>query len=171
VIKVGAATETEMKYLKLKIEDAVNATKSAVEEGIVAGGGSTLAKAALYLEEKISKQGKKMSVEEKIGYEVVAYALKSPLQQIAQNAGKEDPDAVVDAVMKGSAKNGYDALADIMVEDMIMSGIIDPVKVTRNGVSNAISAAAILLTTEVAIADIPEKKDTHEGHDHGVGGY
>lgn len=164
VIKVGAATETEMRYLKLKIEDAVNATKSAVEEGIVAGGGSTLAKASGYLEEKVSKQGKKMSAEEKIGYEVVAYALKSPLQQIAQNAGKEDPDLIVDNVMKGSAKNGYDALADVMVEDMIASGIIDPVKVTRNGVSNAISAAAILLTTEVAIADIPEKKDVHPDH-------
>lgn len=170
VIKVGAATETEMKYLKLKIEDAVNATKSAVEEGIVAGGGSTLAKASLYLEEKISKQGVKMSIEEKIGYEVVSKALKAPLRQIAHNAGKEDPGVVVDAVMKGSLKNGYDALLDVMVEDMIMSGIIDPVKVTRNGVSNAISAAAILLTTEVAIADIPEKKDTHAGHDHGMNG-
>lgn len=171
VIKVGAATETEMKYLKLKIEDAVNATKSAVEEGIVAGGGSTLAKTAAYLEDKITKQGLKMSAEEKIGYEVVAKSLKAPLRQIALNAGIEDAGVVVDAVMKGSPKNGYDALTDIMVEDMIVSGIIDPVKVTRNGVSNAISAAAILLTTEVAIADIPEKKNDHTGHDHGVGGY
>lgn len=171
VIKVGAATETEMKYLKLKIEDAVNATKSAVEEGIVAGGGSTLAKTASYIEEKIEKNHSKMTLEEKIGYEIVAKALKSPLRQIAYNAGKEDAGVVVDAVIKGSKNAGYDAFKDVMVEDMITSGIIDPVKVTRNGVTHAISAAAILLTTEVAIADIPEKKDPHEGHDHGIGGY
>jgi chaperonin GroEL len=112
-----------------------------------------------------------MSTEEKIGYEIVSKALKSPLRQIAHNAGKEDPGVIIDAVMKGSKNAGYDALKDEMVEDMIVSGIIDPVKVTRNAVSNAISAAAILLTTEVAIADIPEKKDDHAGHDHGMGGY
>ncbi len=164
VIKVGAATETEMKYLKLKIEDAVNATKSAVEEGVVAGGGSTLAKASLFLEEKVLKLGTKMSLEEKIGYEIVSKALKSPLRQIAFNAGKEDAGVVVDAVIKGGVRAGYDALNDVMVEDMIVSGIIDPVKVTRNGVSNAISAAAILLTTEVAIAEIPKEKE-HHSHD------
>jgi chaperonin GroEL len=168
VIKVGAATETEMKYLKLKIEDAVNATKSAVEEGVVAGGGSTLAKASAMLEEKLSKQGGKMSLEDKIGYEIVAKALKAPLRQIALNAGKEDAGVVVDTVMKGKANAGYNALNDTFVDDMIVSGIIDPVKVTRNGVQNAISAAAILLTTEVAVANIPDKK---EEHDHGLGGY
>jgi chaperonin GroEL len=166
VIKVGAATETEMKYLKLKIEDAVNATKSAVEEGIVAGGGSTLAKSASYIEKLIEKNSAKMSLEEKIGFEVVAKALKSPLRQIAHNTGKEDAGVVVDAVIKGEKNAGYDALNDVMVEDMIASGIIDPVKVTRNGVAHAISAAAILLTTEVAIADIKEIKDIHTGHDH-----
>lgn len=168
VIKVGAATETEMKYLKLKIEDAVNATKSAVEEGVVAGGGSTLAKSAVHIEGIVSKNSSKMSLEEKIGYEIVAKALKAPLRQIALNSGKEDAGVVVDAVIKGSKNAGYDALNDNMIEDMISSGIIDPVKVTRNGVSHAVSAAAILLTTEVAIADISEKKDAHE---HGVGGY
>jgi len=168
VIKVGAATETEMKYLKLKIEDAVNATKSAVEEGIVAGGGSTLAKASAHLEEKVSKQGVKMGLEEKIGYEIVAQALKAPLQQIILNVGKDGVNDIVNAVIEGKVRAGYDALNDVMVEDMIVSGIIDPVKVTRNGVANAISAAAIFLTTEVAIADIPEKKNEHE---HGVGGY
>ncbi len=166
VIKVGAATETEMKYLKLKIEDAVNATKSAVEEGIVSGGGSTLAKAAGSLEEKVSKQGAKMSLEDKIGYEIVSKALKAPLRQIALNAGKEDAGVIVDAVMKGKINAGYDALNDVMIEDMIVEGIIDPVKVTRNGVTNAISAAAILLTTEVAIADIPKRDDTMD-HNHG----
>jgi chaperonin GroEL len=171
VIKVGAATETEMKYLKLKIEDAVNATKSAVDEGVVAGGGSTLAKTAAHLEQKVSKNESKMSSEEKIGYEIVSKALKSPLRQIAYNAGKEDPGVIIDTVIKGSKNAGYDALQDKMVEDMIVSGIIDPVKVTRNAVSNAMSAAAILLTTEVAIADIPEKKDQHAGHNHGMGEY
>lgn len=170
VIKVGAATETEMKYLKLKIEDAVNATKSAVDEGVVAGGGSTLAKTAAYLESKISKQGDKLNLESKIGYEIVSKALKAPLRQIAYNTGKEDPGVIVDAVIKGSKNAGYDALEDKMVEDMIVSGIIDPVKVTRNGVAHAISAAAILLTTEVAIADIKDKKEEHK-HNHEVGGY
>lgn len=168
VIKVGAATETEMKYLKLKIEDAVNATKSAVEEGIVAGGGSTLAKSAVYIESVALKNSSKMTLEEKIGYEIVAKALKAPLRQIALNSGKEDAGVVVDAVVKGSKNAGYDAFNDVVIEDMIGSGIIDPVKVTRNGVSHAVSAAAILLTTEVAIGDIPEKKDIHE---HGPIGY
>lgn len=167
VVKVGAATETEMKYLKLKIEDAVNATKSAVEEGIVAGGGSTLAKTAQYLEEKLIKPNSKMSLEDKIGYEIVTKALKSPLRQIALNAGKEDAGVIVDQVIKGSTKAGYDALNDVMITDMIAEGIIDPVKVTRNGVLNAISAAAIFLTTEVAVADIP-KRDPGPSHDHGA---
>ncbi len=159
VIKVGAATETEMKYLKLKIEDAVNATKSAVDEGIVAGGGSTLAKTAGMLQEKLAKGGKKMSDEDRIGYEIVIKALKAPLRQIAVNVGKADADSVVDTVMSGGAKSGYDALNDVFVDDMVAAGIIDPVKVTRHAVQNAVSAAAILLTTEVAVADIRERKE------------
>lgn len=170
VIKVGAATETEMKYLKLKIEDAVNATKSAVEEGVVAGGGSTLAKTAGALEEKLSKDSKKMSAEDRIGYEIVIKALKAPLRQIAVNAGKDDADRIVSQVVDGKPKIGYDALNDVFVDDMVVAGIIDPVKVTRNAVQNAVSAAAILLTTEVAVADIPEKKEV-PGHDHGAMGY
>ncbi len=171
VIKVGAATETEMKYLKLKIEDAVNATKSAVEEGIVAGGGSTLAKTASMLQDKLTKQskgGKKMSDEDRIGYEIVIKALKAPLRQIAVNVGKADADSVVDTVMNGGAKSGYDALNDIFVDDMVAAGIIDPVKVTRHAVQNAVSAAAILLTTEVAVADIRERKEDI-GADRGAG--
>ncbi len=163
VIKVGAATETEMNYLKLKIEDAVNATKSAIEEGIVAGGGSTLVKAAAFLQEKIKKQGSKMNKEDKLGYEIVAYALNAPFRQIASNAGKEHIDALIQKVIEGGIRSGYDAQTDEIVADMTTAGIIDPTKVTRGGVANAISAAAILLTTEVAIADIPEKKDDH-GH-------
>ena len=171
VIRVGAATETEMKYLKLKIEDAVNATKSAVEEGIVAGGGSSLAKTSAHLATILNKQGSKMSVEEKIGYEIVIKSLKSPLKQIALNCGKEDAEVIVDNVIKGPKNAGYDAQEDSLIEDMIVSGIIDPVKVTRTGVSNAISAAAILLTTEVAVADIPDKKENQNCHEHGLGGY
>ena len=159
VIKVGAATEAEMKYLKLKIEDAVNATKSAVEEGIVAGGGSIHAKAAKALIDTIVKKGAKMPLEEKLGYEIVVKALKSPLRQIAFNVGKEDPGVIVDAVMNGPVLYGYDALKDEYVDNMISAGIIDPVKVTRSGIMNAISAAAILLTTEVAIADIAVKNE------------
>jgi len=158
VIKVGAATETEMKYLKLKLEDAVNATKAAIAEGIVAGGGAALAKASKQLLTTLQKEGTKMNEEKRIGYSIVARALQEPLKQIAINAGKDDGSVIVDAVMKGGASTGYDALNDVLVDDMIAAGIIDPVRVTRNGVQNAASAAGILLTTEVAIADIPKKE-------------
>ncbi|HMO79136.1 MAG TPA: chaperonin GroEL [Candidatus Paceibacterota bacterium] len=169
VIKVGAATETEMKYLKLKIEDAVNATKAAIDEGIIAGGGSALAKASKKLSENLSKNESKMTEEEKIGYKIVINALKKPLKQIAMNAGKDDGSVIVENVMNGKANFGYDALKDKMVDDMFVAGIIDPVKVTRTGVQNAASAAGTLLTTEVAIADKPEPKQEHN-HDHGMGG-
>lgn len=173
VIKVGAATETEMKYLKLKIEDAVNATKAAIDEGIIAGGGSALARASKRLADKLSREEAKMSDEEKIGYKIVIDALRIPLKQIAINAGKDDGSVIVDRVMNGKATAGYDALRDIIVDDMIEAGIIDPVKVTRTGVQNAASAAATLLTTEVAIADAPEPKHKHDhghNHDHGMPG-
>lgn len=159
VIRVGAATETEMKYLKDKIDDAVNATKAAIVEGIVSGGGSALVKASAKAES--IADWKKMSDEEAIGYRIVLSALKRPLKQIAINAGKEDGSVIVDAVIKAKGNAGYNAMTDEMVDDMIEAGIIDPVKVTRGAVENAVSAAAILLTTEVAIADLPEpKKDT-----------
>lgn len=161
VIKVGAATETEMKYLKLKLEDAVNATKAAIAEGIVAGGGSSLVKASKQLFAKLEKDGAKMHTEEKIGYEIVARALQAPLKQIAINAGKDDGSVIVDAVINGGAHAGYDALRDVLVDDMLEAGIIDPVRVTRSGVQNAASAAGILLTTEVAIARLPKKEHEH----------
>src|SRR3990167_2397970 len=163
VIKVGAATETEMKYLKLKIEDAVNATKAAISEGIVVGGGSALAKVSKKLEAKY-----KESKESKIAYEnaeaaefaagflAVIEAIKEPLRQIAKNAGKED-GVVLAEVLKGGANSGYDALTDTFVADMFEAGIIYPVKVTRCALENATSAVAILLTTEVAIADEPKE--------------
>jgi chaperonin GroEL len=158
VIRVGAATETEMKYLKLKIEDAVNATKAAIEEGIVAGGGVALVKVSLKLQEWISAAKDTVSTEVKLGYGIVMKALEAPLKQIAINAGKDDGSVIVDKVKNGKGNMGYDARLDEIIPDMIASGIVDPVKVTRLGVENACSAAAILLTTEVAIADEPEEK-------------
>lgn len=159
VIKVGAATETEMKYLKLKIEDAVNATKAAIDEGIVAGGGTALIKAAEVARGKMKKtNGGNFDAEYKVGWELLLKALEAPLRQIAINAGKDDGAAIVEKVRTAKGNAGYDALADAIVPDMLASGIIDPVKVTRSGVERAASAAAILLTTEVAVTDEPEKE-------------
>ncbi|NCN52340.1 chaperonin GroEL [Candidatus Parcubacteria bacterium] len=156
VIRVGAATETEMKYLKLKIEDAVNATRAAIEEGIVPGGGTSLAKAAAVVEKRIIE--KKLDREELIGYSIVLRALEMPLKQIVNNAGKEDGAVIVEKVKQAGGNAGYDAATGSMVEDMIVAGIIDPVKVERVGVQNAVSAAGILLTSEAAIADEPEEE-------------
>lgn len=162
VIRVGASTETEMKYLKDKIDDAVKATKAAMEEGIVAGGGSALAKIAKKLQGASSLAG-----DEKTGYDIVVRALEQPLRQIALNCGKDDAATIVARVQEGKPSAGYDAVADVMVEDMLAKGIIDPAKVTRGAVENAVSAAAILLTTEAAVAEIPEPKSAPEG---GMGG-
>lgn len=171
VIRVGAATETEMKYLKLKIEDAVNATKAAIAEGVVAGGGTALAKVSKKIEEKYqeSKEAKNahadtQSAEYSAGYLAVAEALKEPLRQIARNAGKED-GVILGDVLKGSPNSGYDALNDKMVKDMFEAGIIDPVKVTRSALEHASSAVAILLTTEAAITDEP-KEEKGSNHSH-----
>jgi len=151
VVRVGAATETEMKYLKLKIEDAVNATKAAIEEGVVAGGGSSLVHTA----KKIA--GKKLAnEEEQIGYDIVVKSLEAPLRQIAENAGKEDGAVIVDRIKNLGEKSGYDALTGKIVSDMLKAGIIDPVKVERAAVQNAASAAAILLTTEAAVSEEPK---------------
>jgi chaperonin GroEL len=162
VIRVGAATETEMKYLKLKIEDAVNATKAAIEEGIVAGGGSALAKVAFKLKENYEKmQNAKIPVanEMKVGYATVLKALEMPLRQIAINAGVE-AGVVLEKVWQASGNAGYDALKNEVVADVVAAGIVDPVKVTRTALERAASAAAILLTTEVAIAEEPkDEKD------------
>jgi chaperonin GroEL len=155
VIKVGAATEMEMKYLKLKIEDAVNATKAAIEEGIVPGGGTSLARAAAIVEKDILAK-KNLSNEELIGYNIVLKALEMPLKQIADNTGKVDGAVIVQKVKDAGGNAGYDAAKGEMVEDMIKAGIIDPVKVARAGVQHAVSASGILLTTECAVADEPE---------------
>ena len=159
VIRVGAATETEMKYLKLKIEDAVNATKAAIEEGIVPGGGTALVKVA----EKVSGKTVKSPIasfesEFQVGFNILVDALKAPLAQIAVNSGKGDGSIIVEKVREGKGNVGYDAANDEIVTDMIAKGIIDPVKVTRSGVQYAASAAAVLLTTEAAITDEPKEE-------------
>ena len=169
VIRVGAATETEMKYLKLKIEDAVNATKAAIEEGIVPGGGTSLARAASIVEKQVMDK-KDLSREEMIGYNIVLKALEVPLKQIADNTGKHDEAVIVEKVRQAGGNAGYDAAKGEMVEDMIKAGIIDPVKVERSGVQHAVSAAAILLTTEAAIADEPEDNKPAMPDMSGMGG-
>ncbi len=153
VLKVGAATETEMKYLKLKIEDAVNATKAAIDEGIVPGGGTSLTRAAAVVEGRVNKE---LGRDELIGYRIVLKALEEPLRQLADNVGKDDGAVIVQKVKEAGGNAGYDAAKAVMVDDMIKAGIIDPVKVERAGVQHAVSAVAILLTSEVAIADAPE---------------
>jgi len=175
VIRVGAATETEMKYLKLKIEDAVNATKAAIEEGIVPGGGTALARVAEKVGEKFmnseayknAAEGGESS-EFAVGYQILLSALFAPLRQIAINAGKTDAAVIIEKVKKSKGNMGYDASNDAIV-DLLEAGIVDPVKVTRSGVQNAASAAAILLTTEVAIAEEPEEKKPPMGGG-GMGG-
>jgi chaperonin GroEL len=169
VIRVGAATETEMKYLKLKIEDAVNATKAAIEEGIVPGGGTSLARAAGIVEKELLAK-KDLSREELIGYSIVLKALEVPLKQIADNTGKHDGAVIVEKVKSAGGNAGYDAAKAEMVEDMIKVGIIDPVKVERAGVQHAVSAAAILLTSEAAIADAPEPEKPAMPDMGGMGG-
>ncbi|HEY1042119.1 MAG TPA: chaperonin GroEL [Candidatus Paceibacterota bacterium] len=155
VIRVGAATETEMKYLKDKIDDAVKATKASIEEGIVPGGGTALAKVARAIR---VEDWEFDSQDERTGFAIVGKALEAPLRQILKNAGKDDGSAIVERVQGAKGFAGYDALVGEEVEDMAEAGIIDPLKVTRSAVEHAVSAAAILLTTEAAVADIPEPK-------------
>ena len=162
VIKVGAATEVELKEKKLRIEDAINSTKAAVAEGIVPGGGAALAKVARQLEQL------ELDDEEQIGVKIVAKALESPLRQIAANAGITDIALILEVVAKpGDAKTGWD-FAKNEQADMLERGIIDPVKVTKSALTNAASAAAMLLTTEAAVADLPEKEEPMPGG--GMGG-
>ncbi len=162
VMHVGSATETEMKYLKLKIEDAVNATKAAIAEGIVIGGGVALVKASGIAREKFEKTKNKISDQDFIaGYSIILNACDVPLKQIAINCGKGDGSKVLKDVkenLKTKENYGYDARKDVFVDDMFKAGIIDPVKVTRTGLENAGSASAILLTTEVAVAEEPKEE-------------
>ncbi len=154
VVKVGAATETEMKDKKLRLEDAINATKAAVEEGIVPGGGTTLAHMAPALEEWAASN---LSGEELIGANIVASALTAPLMRIAENAGVNGA-VVAENVKSKSFNEGYNAANGEYV-DMLAAGIVDPAKVTRSGLQNAASIAGMVLTTECIVADMPEKKE------------
>lgn len=160
VIKVGAATETEMKYIKLKIEDAVAATKAALAEGIVPGGGIALFKAGLELREKWEKG---RSPEYQAAHTILLNALEEPLSQIASNAGKRTGEIITKLMEKFAVEPrsnaGYDALHDKIADDMIQDGIVDPVKVTRSALENAVSVAAMFLTTEAAIAELPKKEE------------
>ncbi|MEK7514624.1 MAG: chaperonin GroEL [Patescibacteria group bacterium] len=168
IIRVGAATETEMKYLKLKIEDAVASTKAAIAEGVVAGGGVALVRVSKKLGATKRAFG---SEAEKIGWDIVMKALESPLRQIVLNAGEDDGAVIVEQVRNSQSDYaGYDALADANVSDMIKAGIIDPVKVTRMAIQNASSAAAILLTTEAAVTDETKEEKESGGPGMGMGG-
>ena len=172
IIRVGAATETEMKYLKMKIEDAVNATKAAIDEGIVAGGGVALIRAGEKLRDWIKREEMKGDAAKEFfaGAKIVLRALEAPLRKIAENAGK-DPGVIVEKVREAKNPNaGYDALKDVMVADMISAGIVDPVKVTRLGLENAASAAAMLLTTEAAVAEEPKEEKPPMGGGGGMPG-
>ena len=151
VIRVGAATETEMKEAKLRMEDALNATRAAVEEGIVAGGGSAYIHAAKDVEKLIDE----LEGDEKTGAKVILKALKAPLNQIAQNAGLEG-SVIVNKVMESEVGYGFDAYKEEYV-DMVEAGILDPAKVTRSALQNATSVASTFLTTESCVANIKEE--------------
>ena len=152
VIKVGAATEVEMKDKKLRIEDALNATKAAVEEGIVAGGGT----ATINTIPAVDKVVDSLEGDERTGAKIVRKALEAPLRQIAANAGLEG-SVIIDNILKTNKANyGFDAQKEEYVEDMIEAGIVDPTKVTRSALENAASVAAMVLTTESLVADLPE---------------
>ncbi|MEK7635285.1 MAG: chaperonin GroEL [Patescibacteria group bacterium] len=160
VIKVGAATETEMKYLKLKIEDAVAATKAAIAEGIVAGGGSAFIRVIKKMKTEKSKDF--ATPEIALGFDIVLRSLEAPLRQIVLNTGNADGSVAVEKIMNSEKENaGFNASTEKFSDDLIKEGIIDPVKVTRTALQNAASAASILLTTEAAIADEPEPKKSH----------
>jgi len=164
VVKVGAATETELKEIKHRIEDALSATRAAVEEGIVAGGGTALLQAVKGLD-KLELEG-----DEATGANIIRHSLSSPLYWIASNAGLEG-SVVVEKVKGMEPGHGLNALTGDY-ENLIQAGVIDPAKVTRSALQNAASIASLLLTTEALIADKPEKNEGGDGggHDHGMGG-
>ncbi|MEK9195519.1 MAG: chaperonin GroEL [Patescibacteria group bacterium] len=167
VIRAGAATETEMKYIKLKIEDAVAATKAALAEGIVPGGGMALFKVATLMrdewENRSAGDKRKISAEEQAAYTILLNALEEPLAQIALNSGKrvgEITSKLKEKIIEDNKSNvGYDAAHDKIVSDMLKEGIVDPLKVTRSALENAVSVAAMFLTTEAAIAELPKKEE------------
>jgi chaperonin GroEL len=162
VINVGAATETEMKEKKARVEDALHATRAAVEEGIVPGGGVALIRAHALVGD-LGLVG-----DEKTGADIVARAISAPLRQLAANAGVEGA-LIVEEVRKGSGNTGYN-VATGKYEDLVKSGVVDPTKVTRSALQNAASISGLLLTTECLIADIPKEEAADAGHAHDHGG-
>ncbi|MBD2212033.1 chaperonin GroEL [Calothrix sp. FACHB-156] len=165
VVKVGAATETEMKDKKLRLEDAINATKAAVEEGIVPGGGTTLAHLTPQLEEWANSN---LSGEELTGALIVARALPAPLKRIAENAGQNGA-VIAERVKEKEFNVGYNAATNEFV-DLFVAGIVDPAKVTRSALQNAASIAGMVLTTECIVVDKPEPKDAAPAAGGGMGG-
>ncbi len=164
VIRVGAATETEMKEAKLRMEDALNATRAAVEEGIIAGGGSAYIHAA----KKVAEFADTLDGDEKTGAKVILKALESPLYYIAANAGLEGA-VIINKVKEAEAGVGFDAVTE-QYTDMVETGILDPVKVTRSALQNATSVASTLLTTESAVANIKEEVPAMPAGAPGMGG-
>ncbi len=161
VIKVGAATETEMKEKKARVEDAMHATKAAVEEGIVPGGGVALVRAVKSLE-KLKLEG-----DQKVGAEIIKRAIEEPMRWIATNAGQEGSIVVSKVKEQKNADEGFNAATEVY-EDLVKAGVIDPAKVVRSALQNASSIASLLLTTEALVSEIPEeKKESAGGHAHG----
>jgi len=165
VINVGAATEVELKERKHRVEDALNATRAAIEEGVIAGGGVALCQVEALLEKKDLSD---LTDEEKIGYKIVRRALEEPIRQIAMNAG-EDGSIIADKCKSSKKGTGFDA-HDMKWVDMLDSGICDPVKVTRSALQNAASIAALILTSECAITDIPAPEPPAPAGNPGMGG-
>jgi chaperonin GroEL len=162
VIKVGAATETEMKEKKARVEDALNATRAAVEEGVIPGGGVGFVRCVAAL------AGLKLDGDEAVGATIIRRALEEPIRQLASNAGAEG-SLVVQKVTEGSGSFGYNVATDTY-EDLMAAGVVDPTKVTRSALQNAASIAALMLTTEALITELPEQKDQAPGT-HPRGGY
>jgi len=162
VINVGAATETEMKEKKARVEDALHATRAAVEEGIVPGGGTALIRAQANLGD-LGLEG-----DEATGAGIVSRAIEAPLRQLATNAGLEGA-LIVEQVKSSTGNQGYN-IATEQLTDLIKDGVVDPTKVTRTALQNAASISGLLLTTECLITDLPEKEEPAGGHDHGMGG-
>ncbi len=162
VINVGAATESEMKEKKARVEDALHATRAAVEEGIVPGGGVALIRTAKAIDNL------QLDGDEKIGSQIVRRAIESPLKQLCANAGV-DGGIVVQTVLNSKGANGYN-VATGEYQDLVKAGVVDPTKVTRTALQNAASIAGLLLTTECMITEIPEKKEAAPAHPHGGGG-
>jgi chaperonin GroEL len=160
VIKVGAATETEMKEKKARVEDAMHATKAAVEEGIVPGGGVALLRASKALD-KVKLDG-----DQKVGLEIIRRAIEEPMRWIATNAGEEGSIVVSKVKEQKHVDEGFNAATEVY-EDLVKAGVIDPAKVVRSALQNAASIASLLLTTEALVSEIPEEKKEAAGHAHG----